>query len=363
MTHSEVQNKISGVHSLRGLASLAVCWFHFTNGNPHYLEAGVLKASGSYGWVGVEAFFVISGFIIPYSLFRSSYNIRHFPQFVVKRILRLDPPYLTSILFIVILSYLSTLSPLYSGEKFAINWLQLLCHLGYLNAFLNMGWLNPVFWSLAIEFQYYLLIGLIFPLIMSRTRSLRVMTLAALACIALCIRQETLICHYLFLFLIGILFLQYYVKIIGLSEALLTSIPVALGCSLTLGKTVTITAVVSICMIMAPSLQSKVLLFLGDISYSLYLIHVPFGGRLINLGQRFAHGSLARIVVLVLALGLSVLIAYVFFRYVERPWQRLSSSIRYGDQARRCKDSSDDLRQMLRLCTPWVIRPKRADYL
>lgn len=39
---------------------------------------GVLKASGKYGWLGVDVFFVVSGFVIPYSLDKAKYGNRQF---------------------------------------------------------------------------------------------------------------------------------------------------------------------------------------------------------------------------------------------------------------------------------------------
>src|SRR5207244_1915888 len=65
--------RIEAIQGLRGLAAFSVCWFHFTNGNPTFLSPGILKSSGTLGGLGVEIFFVISGFIVPYSLYTSGY--------------------------------------------------------------------------------------------------------------------------------------------------------------------------------------------------------------------------------------------------------------------------------------------------
>lgn len=81
-------NRVSTIDALRGIASLAVCWFHLTNGNPKFLPDGALKASGAYGWLGVEAFFVISGFVIPFSLYRSGHELKDYPRFLYKRVVR-----------------------------------------------------------------------------------------------------------------------------------------------------------------------------------------------------------------------------------------------------------------------------------
>src|SRR4051812_10162817 len=96
------QARIPTLDFLRGFASLAVAWYHFTAGPSVH---PILKATGTFGWVGVEAFFVISGFVIPYALSRSNYSMPSYGRFVMKRIVRLDPPYIASIVFIVVLGY------------------------------------------------------------------------------------------------------------------------------------------------------------------------------------------------------------------------------------------------------------------
>ena len=59
---------------LRGMAAAGVAWFHITNGNPEFSPPALLKASGAHGWLGVEVFFVISGFVIPYALHAARYR-------------------------------------------------------------------------------------------------------------------------------------------------------------------------------------------------------------------------------------------------------------------------------------------------
>ena len=90
------------INALRGVAALVVMWFHFTrpsalipSENSSFYS--ILTWSGSWGWMGVEMFFAISGFILPYSMYRSRYQIRNLFSFLCKRITRLDPPYFASI--------------------------------------------------------------------------------------------------------------------------------------------------------------------------------------------------------------------------------------------------------------------------
>ena len=45
------------VEVLRGMAAFSVMWFHLTNGNHTFPpEASLLKASGAYGYLGVQYF-------------------------------------------------------------------------------------------------------------------------------------------------------------------------------------------------------------------------------------------------------------------------------------------------------------------
>lgn len=107
----------SALDILRGVAALSVSWYHFTNGNSAFLPDGTLKTSGEYGWLGVEVFFVISGFIIPFTLARSGYRLADYGTFLVKRVVRLDPPYLVAIALIIALGYLSWPRPAFRASS------------------------------------------------------------------------------------------------------------------------------------------------------------------------------------------------------------------------------------------------------
>ena len=91
-------NRVVVIDVLRGFAALAVTWFHLTN----IYEWSWLRHSGNYGWLGVEVFFVLSGFVIPYSIAHTYRGYTHadFPSFFVRRVVRLEPPYILSILFV-----------------------------------------------------------------------------------------------------------------------------------------------------------------------------------------------------------------------------------------------------------------------
>jgi peptidoglycan/LPS O-acetylase OafA/YrhL len=323
-------SRLSTLDALRGLAALAVCWYHFTQGNPVFLPDGWLKASGSFGWLGVEVFFVISGFIIPYALQRSGYRLSDYGTFILKRIIRLDPPYLVAILAVIVLGYASTATPGFRGPKFDPSIAQVILHLGYVNVFFGYPWLNPVFWTLAIELQYYLMVGLIFPVIASRSHLVRASSLGCLAALALSSPADKFIFHWLFLFMLGMAAFQLHASILKRKDFIVWLALLGCGAWYVNGLVIALTGIATALMLGLVEIGLKrPLLFLGHISYSLYLLHVPIGGRVINLSLRFVTTMSGKVLVLALAVATTIAAAWLLHKYVERPAQQWSSAIRY----------------------------------
>ncbi|HEV7903461.1 MAG TPA: acyltransferase [Pyrinomonadaceae bacterium] len=338
--------RIDGLDFLRGIASLSVCWFHLTSFTYHHTDGwfySFLRTSASYGWLGVEVFFVISGFVIPYALRRANYRLSAYPAFLLKRIIRLDPPYLVGILIFILLAFAYAF---HTGrppevEGAPLTWARVLLHLGYLNMFFHQEWLNPAFWTLAIEFQYYILMGLAFPLFTSGRRQVR---LAALVCFAATpffsghelmpggVPFSTFIFHFMFLFLMGITTFQYRVGLSGGAEYAATLSLVTLGAFVTLGAPSTVAGLFAVSVICLYNRKNVVSDFFGNISYSLYLLHWPVGHLVLSiLGGKLlgASDDATKTVVLLVALGVSFAASYALYALVERPAQRWSSRIKY----------------------------------
>jgi peptidoglycan/LPS O-acetylase OafA/YrhL len=70
------------------------------------------------------------------------------------------------------------------------------------------------------------------------------------------------------------------------------------------------------------------LLLLGEISYSLYLIHLPVGARVVNLGARFVPAKFLFLLSLY-AVAVSVICATLMHLAIERPAKRWASKIKY----------------------------------
>jgi peptidoglycan/LPS O-acetylase OafA/YrhL len=318
--------RVALLDPLRGIAAFAVTWFHFTLGRENYLPPGLFRSSGAHGWLGVEIFFVISGFVIPYALWGAGYRLRSYGRFMAKRVLRLDPPYFCAIILAVVIA---TIAARRHGTPVAFSATQLLLHVGYLNAFVDLPWLNPVFWTLAIEFQYYLLIGLVFPLISSATGGTRTATLLALAALPFLFPARAFAFHYFFLFLLGICTFQLRAGLLRRNVYLAIAASLTLGVWFTLGKADALVAVsTALAIAFVQHRGTAALRGLGRISYSLYLMHVPIGSGVLIIVERMTRSTRGRIAGIFAAEALSIGAAVLLYVLVEKPSRRWSGAVR-----------------------------------
>lgn len=133
---------------LRGVAILLVVLYHNFAFIPVF----------NYGWLGVDLFFVLSGFLITDILLHTRDTRNYFKNFYIRRILRIFPLYyLSLLLFLIILPSFSNF-PLdvsyYQKHQwwfwtYLQNWTLIFDYDGHAVA------LNH-FWSLAVEEQFYL---------------------------------------------------------------------------------------------------------------------------------------------------------------------------------------------------------------
>ncbi len=152
---------------LRGIAVLAVMTMHFSY---WYLSALPLTSVGRIyikltgnGWMGVDLFFVLSGFLITGILLDSKGSPHFFRNFYVRRTLRICPIYygVLSVVFLV-LPFTPVARAGLAAARPHQAWLWLY---GTNLAVYRFGWgfLNPYpfmvthFWSLAVEEHFYLL--------------------------------------------------------------------------------------------------------------------------------------------------------------------------------------------------------------
>ena len=159
----------------RGLAILLVIVFHVPRLDAEGSLAGRLATLvPSLGFSGVDAFFVLSGFLITRILLRERHSQRYFRTFWGRRMLRIFPLY-----YLVLFLQLVLLPCFVSGELFwnasgtrepLWFWLYLTNFYDGLAGIQHHSMLNLT-WSLAIEEQFYLLWPLVVRLLSIRRLS------------------------------------------------------------------------------------------------------------------------------------------------------------------------------------------------
>lgn len=318
------------VNALRAFAAIFVAWGHFAGGHGRYLAL-----SGKYGYLGVDIFFVISGFVIPWSLHRGHYVLCDYPRFLLKRNLRLYPPYLASIA-VTILAVNFVLAPMQHRPGISVTGRDLLLHFTYLNDIAGVPWINVVYWTLAIEFQWYLLIGLIFPWIASRNPTSRFAVFAGLMILHFAtVTRERLIFHSIPVFLIGVFVFQYRAHLIEVREMLGLTAVMVLAMARPIGWMVAGVATVTGLLIALTTFRRVMLDRLGDVSYSLYLLHLPVGLSLIGwLSSRLPYSGSYMGVLDAVGIAGSLAAAWIMYQVIEKPSQEWSSAVRFVHQER-----------------------------
>ncbi len=323
MPVQDSKQRIGVINALRGFAALAVAWGHFVAGQGKFLGP-----TGKYGYLGVEIFFVISGFVIPWSLYRSGYTVRDYGRFLVKRNLRLYPPYLASIA-VSVLATNFVLVPLFHIPPLALTGRSLLLHLAYLNDLAHVPWVNVAYWTLAVELQWYLLVGLAYPLLASRSKLARFAITVAMLLAYYTIFWDRLVFHYLPIFLIGVFVFQWRARIIERYEMLGLIAVMTLAMLRISGLLVPLVAVPTGLLIAFSHFESRIADRVGDISYSLYLLHLPIGVSVIGCLALIPYSSWYLGLLDAIGVAASMGAAWVLYELVEKPSQELSSSIRF----------------------------------
>ena len=160
----------SDIDILRAIAVLLVIGYHYF---PSYIEIGYL---------GVDIFLVISGYLMVAS-YNSSDNAMHF---LTKRAYRLMPGLLSvALICFVLIVLILRKDSLYDFSKEIITSITGISNYYYYSklGYFDPGSQNKLFlmsWSLSLEIQYYILLALSFGLILKRTAILPILILLSL---------------------------------------------------------------------------------------------------------------------------------------------------------------------------------------
>jgi peptidoglycan/LPS O-acetylase OafA/YrhL len=154
-----IRGYLPGLDGVRGLAILAVMMVHFVgDATPQNFGERIAVKLGNYGVLGVDLFFVLSGFLITGLLLDSKGRPRFFRNFYARRTLRIFPLYYLTlaILFLVLPRYVALPEPLEEARQHqAFLWTYTANFFIAAKASWALTYVSH-FWSLAIEEHFYL---------------------------------------------------------------------------------------------------------------------------------------------------------------------------------------------------------------
>lgn len=303
MTNGHSNVRVEFVDGLRGIAILMVVFYHF-----YYLQLTLTEEGNSVllfvnsltriGKMGVYVFFVISGFIVSYVTFNKVHNWRYITNFILRRQVRLDPPFWLAIGLAIFIAWLSIEMLGNKGHK--VTGYDILTNVTYTFDILGFYDIIRVGWTLCIEVQFYLtFILLVFFMRLSGLSRLHsnvfyyLLFLGSIAALALLEKQTDMyIINYWFVFFLGIAVAFNVKKVISNRFYILLLLtpfvfmPVFPSMN---PMVVVFSTITSLGIFLAFKtgnekkwLSSKFFQFFGMISYSLYLTHCIIGNRVVR---------------------------------------------------------------------------------
>ena len=164
---------------LRAFAIFFVLLRHGSRIEGNFLEDGVLHNIASNGWVGVDLFFVLSGFLITKSLVKNggTRRLAWHGAYFKNRILRIVPAYY-AVLFLCVAGFFPGFFPNTSNTQGS-----LFLHAIFLQDYSGSD-INVVFWSLGVEEKFYLLAPLLVLVLSTAPVFARIGFAALLLCLA-----------------------------------------------------------------------------------------------------------------------------------------------------------------------------------
>ncbi|MFD7104784.1 acyltransferase family protein [Streptomyces celluloflavus] len=148
-------NRLAALDALRLLAALMVVFYHYVAlarpwGHATDTIFPTAHRAAQYGWLGVEVFFLISGFVICMSVWG-----RTLGEFAVSRVSRLFPAYWAGILLTV--AVVKTWPEVTSIR----GWNAVITNLTMLQGGNNTPNVDPVHWTLFVELKFYLIVAVV----------------------------------------------------------------------------------------------------------------------------------------------------------------------------------------------------------
>lgn len=314
--------RISGLDALRGLAALGVVLTHFTSTYFVIYRLPKPQISVDCGREAVHLFFIISGFVILMTLDRS----KRVADFAVSRFARLFPVFWACVGVTYIVVHLAALPNRQTTLP------QALLNLSMMPSFVGAPAVDVVYWTLTIELCFYIVMAAILGFRLRRYLPGIVTGFIALGIIDYLFNLEKVIpnggyrlrhlfiLEYWHLFFLGIIIYELrrsrqWWHLPGL----LLCAGVAFMRHGGLGGGIVCAAAALVYMATTytiPVLSNRVLLYLGMISYALYLVHANVGYVVLRMCYRFGA---PHVIAIPTAIAVVIALASALCFLIERP--------------------------------------------
>lgn len=178
---------LPALDGVRGLAILLVLVYHLMlfNNDTGHRWMNRLSSVRELGWMGVDLFFVLSGFLITGILYDTVHQRHFFRNFYMRRFLRIFPLYYGFLFALLLLT--PVLHVIWSGHQYVLLAYLQNTDLWFPNADFHLAPLVDLthFWSLAVEEQFYLFWPPLVFLIKDRRRLMQVAVALSVCALAL----------------------------------------------------------------------------------------------------------------------------------------------------------------------------------
>lgn len=331
------------IHYLRAFAAMSVVVYHIHSSFMTHLNIELLRIF-SIGDIGVDIFFIISGFIMMHVSFNKEFDA---VAFIKNRFFRIYPVYFFyfSVAFFIFLIFPDKINRNAPHEIKVLPSLLLLPYTEYSN-------LIPVAWTLVYEIHFYFIITVVFSIVEKLRTFILVSTLCLLSLSSIFTNST-----YYTDFISNPIILEFAMGILLYS---LTQKPIVyedLLTSLILISTLLVVYVFSdsirsikygmpsfLIIIFLLSLTSKnkdsknifeyFLDLAGTYSYSLYLSHIFVISAIINLIIFLEIKNINVYIIFFLTIILCNIIAFLSYRIIEQPLIRLLNNSKYRAKKR-----------------------------
>ncbi len=355
--------RVIALDGLRGLMTILVVVSHYFGELPHGVDALM------FGWIAVDMFYVLSGYLIGRLILEKGRHGNFYSVFYVRRICRTLPIYFFCVVFTMVISnWIGSPTWLPDSVEFP-NWSYFTFTQNlWMAATGSIGshWLAPT-WTLAVEEQFYLvapalvliiprrylihalaggmLIGILSRWLITATGYFPTMAahvllptnadiLIAGLLAAVFIKMSTIrwasLDRWLRVLPLGMVGAMVLLKLIegqdGRLFPIIADLVLSVACAIYIMSLVRGTPE-------AKRFESKVLCFFGNISYAVYLTHLPLlglaHGFILNAEPDIANG--AQLAVTVAALPICVLVSWMLTKVVEEPITNFGRNFKWGE--------------------------------